>query len=163
MATSTVGVIGYWHTHTKVPYDRSTWRTHPNNSRFLVILTFWSLASALIPDLVFLRMSNLGILTAKRIVGVPDLVIEIASPGTASYDRREKQDAYAHSGISEYWRIDPAHRTVEVLVLQDSGVYRPLALVTGKQTIPSMQIPGLTFATEDIFMPHDLERSLAPE
>jgi Uma2 family endonuclease len=90
-------------------------------------------------------------------------VVEIASPGTASYDRREKQDAYARSGIPEYWWIDPAHRTVEVLVLQSSGIYRPLALVTGKQTIPSLQIPGLSFMTEDIFMPRELEHSLSPE
>ncbi len=118
---------------------------------------------AFIPDLVYLHIGNLGILTSKRIVGVPDLVIEIASPGTASYDRREKQDAYARSGIPEYWWVDPANRTVEVLVLEAMGSYRPHALVTGKQPIPSLQIPGLQFATDDIFMPRDLEHSLAAE
>jgi Uma2 family endonuclease len=118
---------------------------------------------AVIPDLVYLHIRNVDILRAKRIIGVPDLVVEIASPGTASYDRREKQDAYARSGVPEYWWIDPAHRTVEVLVLQSTGVYRPLALVSGRQTIPSVQVPGLSFMTEEIFMPRDLEYSLASE
>lgn len=108
-------------------------------------------------------MSNIGILTAKHIVGVPDLVVEIASPGTASYDRREKQDAYARNGVPEYWWIDPAHRTVEVLVLQSSAKYRAHALVSGKQAIPSLQISGLSFMTEEIFMPRDLEHSLSRE
>jgi Uma2 family endonuclease len=60
---------------------------------------------AVIPDVVYIRMENIGILTPERIVGVPDLVVEIASPGTVSYDRREKQDAYARSGVGEYWWV----------------------------------------------------------
>ena len=43
-----------------------------------------------IPDLVYLHMRNVRILTDKRIEGVPDRLVEIASPGTAAYDRREK-------------------------------------------------------------------------
>jgi Uma2 family endonuclease len=115
------------------------------------------------PDLVYVRMSNDGNFTANRFVGVPDLVVEVASPGTASYDRREKQDAYARSGVPEYWWVDPANRTVEVLILKSSSVYRPHALVTGKQPIPSLQIPSLTFATDDIFLPRDLDGSFIPQ
>ncbi len=113
-----------------------------------------------IPDLVYFHMSNLHILTKKRIVGVPDILIEIASPGTAAYDRREKQDSYAQSGVPEYWWIDPAHRTVEVLVLDRPGAYRPYKLVEGQRPIPSLQLPGLKFPVDRIFMPRDLLASL---
>jgi Uma2 family endonuclease len=108
-----------------------------------------------IPDLVYVSIERIAIVTEKRIVGVPDLVVEIASPGTAGYDRREKQDAYARSGVSEYWWIEPANRTVEVLVL-DGDRYETLALVSGKATIPSRVLPGLAFAVDSIFMPRDL-------
>lgn len=69
---------------------------------------------SVIPDLVYVAIDRIAIVTDKRIVGVPDLVVEIASPGTAGYDRREKQDAYARSGVPEYWWIEPANRTIEV-------------------------------------------------
>jgi len=107
---------------------------------------------AVIPDVVYIRMRNIGILTPERIVGVPDLVVEIASPGTAGYDRREKQDAYARSGVSEYWWVEPANRTIEVLTLVGDR-YETLALASGQATIPSRVLPGLAFAADSIFMP----------
>ena len=116
-----------------------------------------------IPDLVYVSMQNLHILTEKRIVGVPDLLIEIASPGTAGYDRREKQDAYARSGVPEYWWVEPGNRTVEVLVLDTSGKYRPLGLVDGQNPIPSRRLPGLKFPVESIFMPRELMANLPRE
>ena len=116
-----------------------------------------------IPDLVFVRTENVHILTTKRIVGVPDLLIEIASPGTAAYDRRDKQDAYARSGVPEYWWVNPGYRTVEVLVLDPAGGYRALDLVAGRTTIPSLQLPGLQFSVDSIFMPPDFQAALLPE
>jgi Uma2 family endonuclease len=110
-----------------------------------------------IPDLVYVHMRNLHILTDKRIEGVPDLLVEIASPGTAAYDRREKQDAYARSGVPEYWWVDPGSRTVEVLILEQTGRYRPHKLVERRSPIPSVQLPGLQFPVESIFMPPDLQ------
>ena len=38
---------------------------------------------------------------------VPDFVMEVASPSTASNDLEEKRDLYASLGIAEYWRFDP--------------------------------------------------------
>jgi Uma2 family endonuclease len=120
-------------------------------------------AGAVQPDLVYFNMRKLSILTEKRIVGVPDLLIEIASPGTAAYDRREKQDAYAQSGVPEYWWVNPGSRTIEVLVLENEGKYRPLALVEGQATIPSRQLPGLSFPVDSIFMPPELLMALPRE
>src|SRR3712207_8045140 len=52
-----------------------------------------------VPDLVYFHMRNLHILTEKRIVGVPDLLIEIASPGTAG-DRKSTRLNSSHANIS---------------------------------------------------------------
>ena len=38
----------------------------------------------------------------------PDWVLEVASPGTARNDLREKRRAYAAMGAPEYWLFDPA-------------------------------------------------------
>ncbi len=108
-------------------------------------------------------MDNIHVVRPKRIVGVPDLVVEIASPGTAGYDRREKQDAYALSGVPEYWWIDPGNRSVEVLVLEASGKYRAKGLYAGDATIPSPQLPGLEFPVDALFLPPELVAALRDE
>ncbi len=38
---------------------------------------------------------------------VPDFVLEIGSPSTASNDVGPKRDLYASLGVREYWRFDP--------------------------------------------------------
>ena len=37
----------------------------------------------------------------------PDLVLEVASPSTASNDLGRKRDLYARLGVAEYWKLDP--------------------------------------------------------
>lgn len=37
----------------------------------------------------------------------PDLVLEVASPSTASNDLGHKRDLYARLGVTEYWKMDP--------------------------------------------------------
>ena len=102
------------------------------------------------PDLIVVLNANLGIIGEQKIVGTPELVVEIASPGTAGFDRRTKQDAYARAGVPEYWIADPYARTVEVLAL-DGGVYRSLGVYTGAATIPSRVLPGLPVRVEQLF------------
>jgi Uma2 family endonuclease len=43
---------------------------------------------------------------ATRVVGTPDLVIEIVSPNTADKDTEWLMSAYHNAGIPEYWLID---------------------------------------------------------
>jgi len=89
-------------------------------------------------------------ITTQRIVGPPDLVVEVVSPGTASYDRREKRDLYAAAGIREYWIADPGHRAVELLTLV-GGAYRAEHVYRGQAVIPSQVIPGWNVATDLLF------------
>jgi Uma2 family endonuclease len=56
------------------------------------------------PDLMFMSTAH-----ASRIGvywGVPDLAVEILSPGTAHKDREIKRKEYAKAGVVEYWIID---------------------------------------------------------
>ncbi len=105
------------------------------------------------PDVVVVRAEHAGIITPARLVGVPDLVVvvEVASPGTAGYDRREKQDVYARSGVPEYWIADPYARTIEVLVREGSA-YRSRGVFRSKATLPSQVIPRFPVQVEQFLM-----------
>lgn len=94
------------------------------------------------PDLFVLLKRSLHKVTATRIIGAPDLVIEIASPGTAAYDRLSKYQAYAQAGVEEYWIVDTETSSVEVLLLQ-AGVYQSQGFLQGKDTLFSQVVPGM--------------------
>lgn len=102
------------------------------------------------PDIVVVLNVHLAIITPSRIIGVPDLVAEILSPGTAGYDRRTKQDAYARAGVPEYWLADPYARTVEVLRLAD-GAYQSIGVFAGAATLPSRILPTFPVRVEQLF------------
>jgi Uma2 family endonuclease len=94
------------------------------------------------PDILVILNEGKEKITPSRIIGAPDLVVEVSSPGTAGHDRREKQDAYAHAGIPEYWIADPLAQTVELLIL-DGAAYRSSGVFQGKISLPSSIIPAL--------------------
>jgi Uma2 family endonuclease len=102
------------------------------------------------PDIVVILHDNLGIVQPKRIQGVPNLVVEVASPSTAGYDRREKQDTYAAAGVAEYWVVDPAAHTIEVLTLAGNS-YTSLGIFEGDTLLPSKVVPGLPVAVKQFF------------
>jgi Uma2 family endonuclease len=88
------------------------------------------------PDIVFVGPERAGIVK-DHVEGAPDLVVEVLSPGTARRDLGEKLELYAEAGVDEYWIVDPATRTFEILVncdgafsvrLPEEGVYRSAAL-----------------------------------
>ena len=64
--------------------------------------------NAVQPDIVVILNSNKGILNRKGYFhGVPDLLVEILSPGNRDYDLIKKKELYQKFGVSEYWIIDP--------------------------------------------------------
>jgi Uma2 family endonuclease len=103
------------------------------------------------PDIAVVLKANFDKVTESRIVGAPDLVVEVASPGTANHDRREKYDAYARAGVLEYWIATPEARTVEVFVL-DVNTYYALGIFQGKATLPSKVLPGIAVQVEQFFL-----------
>ena len=102
------------------------------------------------PDLVVVLNTHLDRVAEKKIIGAPDLVVEVASPSTAAYDRLTKYEKYAHAGIREYWMVKPKSRSVEVLVLEGRE-YRSLGIFRGEQTLPSRIVPDLPVGVERFF------------
>ena len=78
------------------------------------------------PDLLVLRSGDCqpdGWLTAT-----PLLVVEIASPSTATTDRTLKRALYEEAGVPSYWLVDPVEPSLTVLELE-GGTYREVAAV----------------------------------
>lgn len=77
------------------------------------------------PDLIVVLKDN-PIVTDSRIIGVPDLLIEILSPSTSSRDRNLKKRLYESAGVSEYWIVDPDQKVVQQYQLQQQVYAEPI-------------------------------------
>jgi Uma2 family endonuclease len=68
-------------------------------------------SNAVQPDLFFISKSNLGIFHEDGPVeGVPDLIVEVLSPGNTKHDKVRKKDLYEKFGVKEYWIVDPSNK-----------------------------------------------------
>jgi len=76
------------------------------------------------PDLLYVSRGRLDIVTGKHVRGVPDLLIEIISPGTRRADSIVKRKLYERVGVSEYWAIDPRVNTIDVH-RRRTGIFAP--------------------------------------
>lgn len=88
------------------------------------------------PDVLYLAPDTRCIIEEKRLVGPPDLVIEVLSPNTAKHDRQTKFHAYEKHGVREYWIIDPINAYLEVWVLAD-GLFDKLGTFVAGDTFAS--------------------------
>lgn len=102
------------------------------------------------PDLVYVSTANLSNIRDGRYFGTPDLVVEVVSPTSQSYDAVTKMFRYAQAGIPEYWLVDPIARTFLILSLGDGNVYVPQRSGTGGP-LTSVVLPGLTVDPAMIF------------
>ena len=103
------------------------------------------------PDVFVVLNPHLDRLTPSRLIGAPDLVVEVASPSTARHDLSEKLYAYARAGVPEYWVVNPDAQTVEVLIWQN-GSYYSLGLFAGHTMLPSQVVPDFPVRTEQFFV-----------
>jgi Uma2 family endonuclease len=101
------------------------------------------------PDVVFVSSRNRHI-CQDWIRGVPDLVIEVVSPETPERDRLVKRDLYGRNGVVEYWLVDDADKSVEVLRLAGT-VFEPLGYFEGTDAVQSAILPDLLLPVRDVF------------
>ena len=103
------------------------------------------------PDLFFIRRENLGIIGEKAVEGVPDLIIEISSPGTAKYDRTTKMKVYAEQRVREYWIVNIPKRTVHQFTQPRGGEYRQSKIYHETDKLRSELFPGWSARVADLF------------
>lgn len=100
------------------------------------------------PDLVFVRAEHRKRITTRRIVGPPDLVIEILSPSNPGHDLVRKAALYASAGVPEYWIVDPRTDTVRVLTLGDQTY---VEAHDSTETVRSRVLDGLEIPVSELF------------
>jgi Uma2 family endonuclease len=91
------------------------------------------------PDIVFIATGNLHNIKNNGLHGAPDLVIEILSPATWRLDKEDKKDEYEHSGVKEYWMVDPATKITEGFHLVN-GEFQPLPSEPGKLVLKLLNL-----------------------
>jgi|SRR5680860_454787 len=84
---------------------------------------------------------------------VPDLCVEIRSPGTWRYDVGAKKAVYERGGLPELWLVDDTADTVLVYRRSDPEAKRfDVALeLTRGNTLGSPQLPGFALALDELF------------
>lgn len=102
------------------------------------------------PDVVVVLKEHSERITSSRILGAPDLVVEVASPSTTQRDRTVKKRRYALAGIKEYWLVEPKQQTIEVLILEN-GEYYSLGVFKGKETLTSRIVLDFPRPVEHFF------------
>ena len=97
------------------------------------------------PDLQVLLPANLHLLHRNRVIGVPDLVIEVISPESQRRDRVEKFAEYERAGISEYWLFDPHFQEALFHQLDEHGKYQRIDLdeagIYHSKVLPHLTLP----------------------
>jgi Uma2 family endonuclease len=103
------------------------------------------------PDYVVVLRSRADMIHDRRIWGVPDLIFEVLSPGSAAYDEHVKLAAYQRAGVPEYAVVDPAKREIRHYRLDATGHYRAPEARGETQVISFDCLPQLPVQVSDLF------------
>ena len=102
------------------------------------------------PDIFVVMNAHLDRVQEKKVVGAPDLVVEVSTSGTAAFDRLTRYDTYEYTGVREYWILNLERRTVEIFVLEGDE-YHSLGVFHGEQKVPSRLISWLSVRVDQFF------------
>ena len=94
--------------------------------------------NAVQPDITVILKSNPNQIVEGRYSGVPDLVVEILSPGNKDHDLIVKKDLYEKFGVQEYWIVDPETKLAMGFSLQEKQ-YRKIGEAIGSIYSPLLQ------------------------
>lgn len=81
--------------------------------------------------------------------GVPDLVIEIVSPGSEKMDAVIKKEISERYGVPECWLVFPEKVCIEVYTLVE-GKYALLGLFADQQLVHSQVLGKLSFPADTV-------------
>jgi Uma2 family endonuclease len=103
------------------------------------------------PDVLYIAPNSACQVTEKRLIGAPDLVVEVLSPSTAKHDRVAKFRTYGLRGVREYWIVDPQHNTLEQWTNEAGNLRLVSAYGLGDSFTSALFGPEAPIALDDIF------------
>lgn len=92
-------------------------------------------SSVVQPDILFISSDSDVMVDHQGLHGVPDLIIEILSPGNKKHDLITKKALYEKFGVKEYWIVDPDTKDV-VGYQYEKDHYMPLETSPGEIRSP---------------------------
>jgi Uma2 family endonuclease len=101
------------------------------------------------PDVVALRADHLDRVEERRVVGAPDLVVEVSSPSTRRTDLVRKRRVYEREGVPEFWFVDLDADQVHVYRLGPDGGYGPPSVVLADGEVVSGALEGFVMAASE--------------
>lgn len=103
------------------------------------------------PDVLVVLEGGAGTITAKRVVGAPDLAVEVLSRGTALRDRNVKLRRYAAAGVREVWLADAERERIEIHRLRADGGYAMVERVGRDGTLRTPLLPELEIVVATLY------------
>ena len=133
-----------------------TWlETHPVGRMFFAPFdVVFSRFDVVEPDLLYMSSGRAAqILTTANVQGVPELVVEIGSPGTRRRDETVKRELYERAGVSEYWVVVPDRDVVRVYQRGVDGRFATPQEYSARASdvLTTPLLPGLDLPLADIF------------
>jgi Uma2 family endonuclease len=95
------------------------------------------------PDAAFISKDRIpsGGLPKGYIPGVPDLAVEVLSPGDAQVEVEEKIDQWLQAGTAMVWIVNPRARTVTVHRKgRDPRILRENDVLSGEEVCPGFSV-----------------------
>lgn len=86
-----------------------------------------------------------------RYRGVPTLVVEVLSETTQNKDMLKKLDLYIHSGVREYWIVNPFNKEAYIYFYEDNAI-KDFKVYKGSDTVHSIFFEGLEITLDQIFI-----------
>ena len=105
------------------------------------------------PDVLWFRQERIPADLRGYPEHVPDLCVEIRSPGTWRYDVGAKKRVYEAGGLPELWLVDDVAETVLVYRRSRSGAptYDDSLELARGDTLESPMLPGFALSLEKLF------------
>jgi Uma2 family endonuclease len=97
-------------------------------------------SNAVEPDIVVILKTNKNQPKPKgHFHGVPDLLVEVLSPGNREHDVVKKKNLYEKFGVREYWIVDPETKAIIAYTLS-SGKYEIMTTESGSVESPLLNL-----------------------
>lgn len=132
---------------TQMAYRLKQWTDERGGTVYAGVNVDLSDDTHLEPDLVYSRdedTSGLGFEVP------PELVVEVSSPSTKSFDLGEKKDRYAAEGCHEFWFVDLDTDAILVFTRSPAGRFDAPSTYARGERLTSSLLAGLVLDVADL-------------
>ena len=104
-------------------------------------------ATVLAPDVSFIAADRLPAVIPEKFSDIlPDLAVEVVSPGDAYSEVQDKAERFRAAGVKEVWVVDPRRRSVMIL-----RAPREWIALSGEDRLETPLLPGFAASVADLF------------